>query len=493
VPGLAKTLLVKSVAEAMRLDFRRIQFTPDLVPSDITGSEVMEEDRAAGTRAFRFVEGPVFANVVLADEINRAPPRTQAALLEAMQEHAVSAAGRTMRLPEPFFVLATQNPIEQEGTYPLPEAQLDRFLFDVRVGYPGADDEVAILRATTGAAPAPLEPVIGADETLALQRLARMVAAGEPVLRYAAALVRATRPGDEGRRRSCAARCAGARARAPARRWCSAPRRTRCSPGATPWRPRTCARGRSGAAGTACCRRSPPSRGGGRRADRRRGARRRGAAALGRRASDRGPGLNAPRPGVPGPGVPGALDHAPLLDAVRALRWPARGRVGGTLPGAHRARLRGPGGEFSEYRAYRQGDDPGGSTGGCSRAATAPTCASPTTTRCCRPCSSSTRARRWRSPPRARAGARRAATARAGGSGGRRAPSPSGSPPSRTAPATRWACRWRPRAGRAGWRPRSAAAWCTSSPRSSARCAPRARPTWAARRWRAHRGAGWWS
>jgi MoxR-like ATPase len=200
---------VKSVAEGMRLAFRRIQFTPDLVPSDITGSEVMEEARGAGTRAFRFVEGPVFANVVLADEINRAPPRTQAALLEAMQEHAVSAAGRTMPLPEPFFVLATQNPIEQEGTYPLPEAQLDRFLFDVRVGYPAADDEVAILRATTGAAPAPLEPVLGADETLALQRLARMVAAGEPVLRYAAALVRATRPGDAGAPPWCAGRCGG--------------------------------------------------------------------------------------------------------------------------------------------------------------------------------------------------------------------------------------------------------------------------------------------
>jgi MoxR-like ATPase len=196
VPGLAKTLLVKSLAESMRLDFRRIQFTPDLVPSDITGSEVMEEAPGTGHRAFRFVEGPVFGNVVLADEINRAPPRTQAALLEAMQEHAVSAAGRTMRLPEPFFVLATQNPIEQEGTYPLPEAQLDRFLFDVRVGYPGAEDEVAILRATTGAPPAPLRPVLGADEVLAVQRLARLVAAGEPVLRYAAALVRATRPDD---------------------------------------------------------------------------------------------------------------------------------------------------------------------------------------------------------------------------------------------------------------------------------------------------------
>ncbi len=195
-PGTAKTLLAQSFARTLRLDFRRIQFTPDLVPSDITGSEVMEEDRAAGTRAFRFVEGPVFANVVLADEINRAPPRTQAALLEAMQEHAVSAAGRTMRLPEPFFVLATQNPIEQEGTYPLPEAQLDRFLFDVRVGYPSAEDEVAILRATTGQPQARLTAVLDAGQTLALQRLARAVAASEPILRYAAALVRATRPDD---------------------------------------------------------------------------------------------------------------------------------------------------------------------------------------------------------------------------------------------------------------------------------------------------------
>src|SRR5215216_3679302 len=134
VPGLAKTLMIRSVSEAMDLDFRRIQFTPDLVPSDITGTEIMEEDTATGSRSFRFVRGPVFANILLADEINRAPPRTQAALLEAMQEHHVTAAGETMRLPEPFFVLATQNPIEQEGTYPLPEAQLDRFLFDIRVG-----------------------------------------------------------------------------------------------------------------------------------------------------------------------------------------------------------------------------------------------------------------------------------------------------------------------------------------------------------------------
>src|SRR5258707_1163898 len=142
VPGLAKTLMIRSVANAMRLEFRRVQFTPDLVPSDITGTEIMEEETSTGHRSFRFVHGPIFANIVLADEINRAPPRTQAALLEAMQEHHVTAAGQTMALPEPFFVLATQNPIEQEGTYPLPEAQLDRFLFDIRVGYPSARDEV---------------------------------------------------------------------------------------------------------------------------------------------------------------------------------------------------------------------------------------------------------------------------------------------------------------------------------------------------------------
>jgi MoxR-like ATPase len=194
VPGLAKTLLIRSVAEAMRLEFRRIQFTPDLVPSDITGTELLEEDTASGHRSFRFVRGPVFANIVLADEINRAPPRTQAALLEAMQEHAVTAAGQTMRLEEPFFVLATQNPIEQEGTYPLPEAQLDRFLFDIRVGYPSEDDEVAILRTTTGAAEAPLVPVLDGAQTLALQRLTREVPAAEPALRYAARLARATRP-----------------------------------------------------------------------------------------------------------------------------------------------------------------------------------------------------------------------------------------------------------------------------------------------------------
>jgi MoxR-like ATPase len=196
VPGLAKTLIIRSIADAMRLAFRRIQFTPDLVPSDITGTEIMEEDPATGVRTFRFVRGPIFANVILADEINRTPPRTQAALLEAMQEHRVTAAGETLPLPEPFFVLATQNPIEQEGTYPLPEAQLDRFLFDVRIDYPAADDEVAMLRATTGVEQVELAPVLDAEATLALQRAVRELAAAEPALRYAAALARATRPSD---------------------------------------------------------------------------------------------------------------------------------------------------------------------------------------------------------------------------------------------------------------------------------------------------------
>jgi MoxR-like ATPase len=194
VPGLAKTLMIRSVSEAMRLGFRRIQFTPDLVPSDITGTEVMEEDATSHSRLFRFVQGPIFANIVLADEINRAPPRTQAALLEAMQEHSVTVAGETMPLPAPFFVLATQNPIEQEGTYPLPEAQLDRFLFDIRVSYPDEDAEVAILRNTTGREYAPLGAVIDAAQTIALQHMVRDVPFADVVLQYVARLVRATRP-----------------------------------------------------------------------------------------------------------------------------------------------------------------------------------------------------------------------------------------------------------------------------------------------------------
>ena len=195
VPGLAKTLMIKSIAEAMHLEFRRIQFTPDLVPSDITGTEILE-DGPNGTRVFRFVRGPVFANIVLADEINRAPPRTQAALLEAMQEHSVTAAGQTMRLPEPYFVLATQNPIEQEGTYPLPEAQLDRFLFDIRVGYPNETEEISILRATTGKRGEPIAPVFTAEDGLKLQAMVRELPCTDLVLRYAAQLVRASRPAE---------------------------------------------------------------------------------------------------------------------------------------------------------------------------------------------------------------------------------------------------------------------------------------------------------
>ncbi len=194
VPGLAKTMLVRALAEAMHLDFRRVQFTPDLVPSDITGTEVMDVDDETGKRGFRFVEGPIFANVVLADEINRTPPRTQAALLEAMQEHSVTAAGRTMSLPDPFFVLATQNPIEQEGTYPLPEAQLDRFVFDIRIDYPDEEEEVEVLRSTTGAEGEPVDAVLDAEQVLAMQRMVRDIPAADAALRYAATLARATRP-----------------------------------------------------------------------------------------------------------------------------------------------------------------------------------------------------------------------------------------------------------------------------------------------------------
>ena len=198
VPGLAKTLLIQTIAQAMSLEFRRIQFTPDLVPSDITGTEVMEEDSATGHRTFRFVHGPIFANIILADEINRAPPRTQAAMLEAMQERHVSAAGETMLLPRPFFVLATQNPIEQEGTYPLPEAQLDRFLFDIRVQYPSQGEEVGILRTTTAVGEADIHPVLDGPGLLALNHMIREIAAPEPALEYAAALARATRPSEPG-------------------------------------------------------------------------------------------------------------------------------------------------------------------------------------------------------------------------------------------------------------------------------------------------------
>jgi MoxR-like ATPase len=193
VPGLAKTLMVRSLAEALGLSFSRIQFTPDLMPADITGTEIIQEDRSTGARELRFLPGPVFASVVLADEINRTPPKTQAALLEAMQEHQVTIGGVRHPLPEPFFVLATQNPIEQEGTYPLPEAQRDRFLFEVHVDYPDEAEEFEIVRRTTGRAGAAIECVLDARSLLALQETVRDVPVADHVIRYAMAFARLTR------------------------------------------------------------------------------------------------------------------------------------------------------------------------------------------------------------------------------------------------------------------------------------------------------------
>ena len=194
VPGLGKTLLVRVLGEALALDFRRIQFTPDLMPSDIVGTEILEEDHGTGKRYFKFQQGPVFTNLLLADELNRTPPKTQSALLEAMQERTISYAGTTHALPRPFFVLATQNPLEQAGTYPLPEAQLDRFLLHVRVDYPDEAEERAIIAQTTGRAAARIEPVMGGGDVLALQALTRDVHVGDDLFAWIAALVRATRP-----------------------------------------------------------------------------------------------------------------------------------------------------------------------------------------------------------------------------------------------------------------------------------------------------------
>ena len=196
VPGLGKTLLVRTLGRALALDFRRVQFTPDLMPSDIIGTEILEEDHGTGRRSFQFQRGPVFTNLLLADELNRTPPKTQAALLEAMQEHTVSYAGVTHRLPEPFFVLATQNPIEQSGTYPLPEAQLDRFLLNIRVDYPDLGSERDILLQTTGSRSPEVPVVMAAAEVIALQRLVREVHLGDDLLDWILAMVRATRPGE---------------------------------------------------------------------------------------------------------------------------------------------------------------------------------------------------------------------------------------------------------------------------------------------------------
>ncbi len=197
VPGLGKTLLVNTLAQALNLEFRRVQFTPDLMPSDITGTDVLEENPTTRERSFRFVKGPLFANIVLADEINRTPPKTQAALLEAMQEYQVTAGGRRFELPKPFFVLATQNPIEQEGTYPLPEAQLDRFMFNIQIRYPPHDEEKEIVRATTRDKAEEVQPILTGEQIITLQRLVRRIPLPDNALDYAVKLARMTRPGED--------------------------------------------------------------------------------------------------------------------------------------------------------------------------------------------------------------------------------------------------------------------------------------------------------
>ncbi len=193
VPGLAKTLMIRTLADALSLQFSRIQFTPDLMPADITGTEVIQEDKTTGTRELRFLRGPIFANVILADEINRTPPKTQAALLEAMQEHQVTVGGKRHKLAEPFFVLATQNPIEQEGTYPLPEAQLDRFMFNVFVDYPDEEEEFQIVRQTTADVECKITPTLDAEEIVALGHIVRRVPVADHILRYALQFTRMTR------------------------------------------------------------------------------------------------------------------------------------------------------------------------------------------------------------------------------------------------------------------------------------------------------------
>ncbi|MBZ4396252.1 MoxR family ATPase [Myxococcus sp. MISCRS1] len=198
VPGLAKTLLISTLADVLNLSFNRIQFTPDLMPSDITGTDILEEDRTTGRRNFRFVQGPLFANIILADEVNRTPPKTQAALLQAMQEYRITAGGRTYPLAPPFLVFATQNPIEQEGTYPLPEAQLDRFMFLVDVGYPTAEEEIQIVKSTTGGEQPTLEKILSPERIVALQDLVRRVPVPDHVVRFAVELVRNTRPKEAG-------------------------------------------------------------------------------------------------------------------------------------------------------------------------------------------------------------------------------------------------------------------------------------------------------
>ena len=228
VPGLAKTLLIHTLARVLDLKFSRIQFTPDLMPSDITGTDIIQEDATTGRRQMVFAPGPIFANIVLADEINRTPPKTQSALLEAMQEHRVTIQGRTYKLEEPFYVFATQNPIELEGTYPLPEAQLDRFMFHIVIDHPPEDEEFEVVRTTTAMQDPKFERPVSGEDLIAFQRLVRRVPVAEPVMRYALDLVRASRPKSPtcaGRRSRSGWRSAPASARRST--WCSAPRRGR--------------------------------------------------------------------------------------------------------------------------------------------------------------------------------------------------------------------------------------------------------------------------
>ena len=263
VPGLAKTLMIRTLADALALHFSRIQFTPDLMPADITGTEVIQEDKLSGSRGFKFLKGPIFANIILADEINRTPPKTQSALLEAMQEYQITAGGARHRLAEPFFVLATQNPIEHEGTYPLPEAQLDRFMFHVLVDYPSEEEEFLIVRQTTADIETQVAPTLSGEQILALQKIVRRVPVADHVIRYALDLVRRTRAGHPGAGsvpdfvRSYVQWGAGP---APASIWSSAPRPGPCSRAATMPRARTCGPWPAPSCGTVFSRISTPRR-----------------------------------------------------------------------------------------------------------------------------------------------------------------------------------------------------------------------------------------
>ena len=351
VPGLAKTLLIKKLAEAVDLRFNRIQFTPDLMPSDILGAEVIEEDRATGKRVIRFIKGPIFANIILADEINRTPPKTQAALLEAMQEYQVTVNGVRFDLDRPLFVLATQNPIEQEGTYSLPEAQLDRFMFNVVIEYPSAEEERKILTATTGLAEPQIAVVASGEEIERLHSLVREVPAAENIVDYATRLVRATRPGRTGNRRRAGIRSVvGAVGRGPPRRAGAAPRREGARPPRGPERRLVRGYSQRRAAGAAA---PHPRQLSGRGRRRRLGSDHR---ALARRCAPVVHRAAAPADNSLAVPHPTALDPV-LLTALGDLELVARVTVDGMLSGLHDSPFHGYSAEFSQYRHYRPGDD----------------------------------------------------------------------------------------------------------------------------------------